>query len=64
MLNFLALASVPILFAADYLAVLYWLLATTPQIDRPIQFSMRTLLVASTIIAIHCGLFAAFLAAT
>jgi len=63
MLNALALASVPILFLADYFAMVYWLLATTPQPDRPIQFSMRTLLIVTTITAIHCAAFAAFLSA-
>jgi hypothetical protein len=64
MLNFLALASVPILFLADYFAMVHWLLATSPQPNRPIQFSMRSLLIAMTISAMHCASFAAFLSAT
>jgi hypothetical protein len=64
MLNFLALASVPFVFVADYLAIVYWLIATSPQRDCPIQFSMRNLLAAMTIVAIHCAVFAAFLSAT
>jgi hypothetical protein len=64
MLNFLALASVPFLFLADYVAIVYWLIATTPQRDRPIQFSIRNLFAATTIAAIHCAIFAAFLSAT
>jgi hypothetical protein len=53
-----AILILPILFLADYVALIYWLLRTANKPARSVRFRMRALLAAITIVAVHLAVFA------
>jgi hypothetical protein len=55
--------ALPLLLVLDYLAIVVWLMRTSGEKARSVRFSMRTLLLAITIVAIHLALISAFLSA-
>jgi hypothetical protein len=57
----LALIGLPLLFLADYVAIVVWLLRTSGNPGRGIQFGLRSLLVGTTLAAIHLGMITAFM---
>jgi hypothetical protein len=61
MAHSLALIALPLLFLADYVAIVTWLLRTAGHTHGGIHFGLRSLLVAITLAAIHLGTIAAFL---
>jgi hypothetical protein len=61
MLDFLATLALPVLFAADYIAIVVWLTGAGDKPDERIRFRLRSLLIATTIVAIHLALISAFL---
>jgi hypothetical protein len=61
MTNYLATFGLMSLFVADYIGIILWLRRTTDIPHHTIRFSMRGLLVFTTVVAIHFGMFAAFL---
>jgi hypothetical protein len=64
MFHALAFVGLPLLFMADYLAIIIWLMQTSGKPDKPFRFSLRALLIAITIAAIHLGAISAFLSAS
>ena len=63
MMHQLSLLILPVLFLADYLALVFWLLRTADAPPRELRYSMRTLLVAMTVVAVHLATFTVFLSA-
>ena len=61
MLYYLTILALPFLFLADYLAIIFWLMRSADKPQRTLRFSLRTLLAAMTLAAIHMGVFTAFL---
>ena len=61
MTNDLATFGLMLLFVADYIGIIIWLMRTSDRPHQAIRFGMRGLFVAMTIAAIHFGMFAAFL---
>ena len=60
-MTYLTSLALPLLFLLDYLAIIYWLMRTANQPALALRFSMRTLLIAMTLAAIHLGVISAFL---
>jgi hypothetical protein len=61
MTNYLATLGLMSLFVADYVGIIVWLMRTADIPHHTICFSMRGLILGMTIVAIHFGMFAAFL---
>ncbi len=61
MTNYLATLGLILLFVADYVGMIVWLMRTADTPYHNVRFSMRGLFLAVTVAAIHCGMFAAFL---
>lgn len=64
MMNALSILGLPLLFLTDYLAIIIWLMRTTGEPERRVRFSLRMLLAAITIAAIHFSAISAFLSAS
>jgi hypothetical protein len=62
MTNYLATIGLMLLFVADYIAIIVWLMRTADVPHHTIRFSVRGLLAAVTLVAIHLGIFTAFIA--
>ena len=60
--NYIATVGLILLFVADYIAIIVWLMQTSNIPHHTIRFSMRNLFLAVTLIAIHLGIFTAFIA--
>jgi hypothetical protein len=60
--NYLATLCLMLLFVADYIAIIIWLMRTADVPNHTIRFSIRGLFVAMTVAAVHLGLMNAFLA--
>ena len=61
MTDYIATLGLVLLFVADYIGIIVWLMRTTSIPHQSFRFSMRGLLVAVTFVAIHLGMFTAFL---
>lgn len=61
MTNHLATLGLIFLFAADYIAIIVWLMRTPDTAPHTVRFGMRALFLATTVVSIHVALFAAFL---
>ena len=61
MTNYIATLGLIVLFVADYIGIIYWLMQTANIPFYTIRFSMRGLFAGLTFAAIHFGMFAAFL---
>ncbi len=61
MMSFLPVFGLPFIFLVDYLAIIVWLMRTADRPQRTLRFSLPTFFIAITVVAIHLGLFAAFL---
>ena len=61
MTNYIATFGLIVLFVADYVAIIVWLMRTANVSNHTIRFSMRGLFAGLTFAAIHFGMFAAFL---
>jgi hypothetical protein len=61
MTNYLATLALIVLFVADYIGIIYWLMQSANIPHHTIRFGMRGLFAGLTIAAIHFGMFAAFL---
>jgi hypothetical protein len=61
MAHYLALIALPLLFLADYVAIVAWLLQTAGKPTRGIHFGLRSLLVSMALAAIHLGTITAFM---
>jgi hypothetical protein len=61
MTNHLATFGVMSLLVADYIGIIIWLMRTADVPPHTIRFSMRSVFLAMTFVAVHCGMFAAFL---
>jgi hypothetical protein len=59
--NYLATFGLILLFAADYLGIVVWLVRTVDVPNHTIRVNMRGLFLAMIIVAIHVAMFAAFL---
>jgi hypothetical protein len=59
---YLATIGLVVLFVADYIGIILWLMKTTDRKHEKFRFSMRNLFAGFTLAAIHLGMFAAFLA--
>jgi hypothetical protein len=62
MTNYIATLGLMLLFVADYIAIIVWLMRTANIPHHTIRFSTRGMFVAMTFIAIHLGMFTAFIA--
>ena len=62
MANYLATIGLMFLFVADYIGFIVWLMRTADISDHTIRFSVRGLFVIVAVVAIHLGMFTAFLA--
>jgi hypothetical protein len=49
------------LFVADYVGIIVWLMRSADTPHHTIRFSMRGLFLGMTFVALHLGMFAAFL---
>jgi hypothetical protein len=58
---YLATLGLTFLFVADYIGIIVWLMRTADIPCHTIRFSMRGLFLVVTLVAIHLGMFAAFL---
>ena len=61
MTNYLATVGLMSLFVADYVGTIVWLMRTANIPHHTIRFSMRGLFAAVTFVAIHLGMFTAFI---
>jgi len=61
MTNYLATFGLTSLFVFDYIGIIVWLKRTADIPHHTIRFSMRGLFLGMTVVAIHFGVFAAFL---
>ena len=61
MAHTLALIALPLLFLADYAAIVTWLLTTAGHPSRGIHFGLRSLLAGTALAAVHLGTITAFL---
>ena len=61
MTNYLATFGLMSLFVADYIGLIVWLMRNADTHHHTIRFSMRGLFLGMTFVAIHCGMFAAFI---
>jgi hypothetical protein len=61
MTNYLATLGLIFILISDYIAIIFWLMRTANLSNHTIRFSMRSLFLATTIIAVHVAIFAAFL---
>jgi hypothetical protein len=61
MTNYIATFGLMSLFVADYIGIIIWLMRTADIPQHAIRFSMRGLFLGMTLVAIHFGMFAAFL---
>lgn len=62
MMNYLATIGLMLLFVADYIAIIVWLMRTANIPHQTIRFSMRGRFAAVAFVAIHLGMFTAFIA--
>jgi hypothetical protein len=60
-MNYVATLGLIVLFIADYVGIIFWLLRTGDSPQDTIRFNMRGLFAAMTIVAIHAVIFAAYL---
>lgn len=63
MIDQLAIFTLPLLFVADYVAIICWLMRTGKYSPQSVRFRLRTLLIGTTIVAIHLATFSAFFSA-
>lgn len=61
MTNYLATLCLMFLFAADYIGIIVWLMRTEDTPNDTIRLTIRGLMVAVTVVAIHAALLTAFL---
>jgi hypothetical protein len=61
MTNYLATLGLMSLFIADYIGIIVWLMRGADTKHHTLRFSMRGLFLGLTFIALHLGMFAAFL---
>jgi hypothetical protein len=61
MTNYFATLGLMFILAADYVGIILWLMRTADLPNHTIRFSMRGLFFATTIVAVHVAMFAAFL---
>jgi hypothetical protein len=61
MTNYLATLGLMSLFVADYVGTIVWLMRSADIPHHTIRFSMRGLFLGMTFVALHLGMFAAFL---
>lgn len=61
MTNYLATFGLMFLFVADYIGLIVWLMRTPDIVPHTVRFGMRSLFLATTVVAIHVALFVAFL---
>jgi hypothetical protein len=61
MTSHIATLGLMVLFVADFVGFVVWLMQTSYLVHNNIRFSLRGLLIAVTLIAIHLAVYAAFL---
>lgn len=61
MTQYLAIIGLPLLFLADYAVVIVWLMKTAGRPEHGLPLGLRSLLIATIVVAIHLGMITAFL---